>query len=866
MNGLKQTEEEEPKQHLHEQQTQYHNDDDDADDDDGGERINGSSTHDEYARSSLLLETPKLSLVTCAEEDVFSEHKQRKEETSVTMIEDVVYENVVSTLLTIESIHVMDGSVPEEEEDDDDDYCGGFIASSHKNMSIHTQIQAQMYNVFELCGYHTCFRVAVTTIYSFSSTSSTLAMIPKKKNTADVASLISAAKLIRRILLQSECYKDEETSTTTSSTEANNTCNQRNRQMSSCEKCTHTILHQFLHQYFQQSAKNTVHMSSRNTTPHLPPPTPTIYLEKQIVDFINSILIVLPTQIANAYHTLSSTYKLPLWATRPNFLMRLVESSLHTLFVTFGGKTNEAKEVEGGTIEMMYCEKLMEVLLRHGHSNDVAKGLFHVWKHYHQTSSQLYERTQEIYFRIINQLSSSSTSARSLAMLVRSCLKVVIGEIEIYPTIMTHDVIKSICHEYCIPFLADVCKGLLDDEGNRDRIMNVMILSPSPSTVHNDDGMEYRLITRCIVELLLRRCSHPNEHQVDTEDLLTELQNVVSIWNDIMFINETDHSQQRHITSFILDSMDYFKKDAPTDKENMVVQEIVLGITNRLNITMYSIRVDGMVVAEKLAPFLGESLKFDELDGIREQDLFMISLKTDYNESVQARQNNSSTLEEPTKKKCSKNHVPKRRKERKKKQSKAIVEIDPDEEYASDESSQSDETNASESSTEDGDVSSNSEWGEEELNEFDLSDDEEDLRPVPRPKFLQECLDLLRCTDDDDEVKFKHETALEEITTLVRENPPDLHDMAPFLADVLVEMDNKYNSEMFDKHRWDGLCALTVCSPLTAVPILQNKLFDESALNQRLDILNVLKYSSLELCGQLEIEKERYVGGLLATY
>jgi len=83
---------------------------------------------------------------------------------------------------------------------------------------------------------------------------------------------------------------------------------------------------------------------------------------------------------------------------------------------------------------------------------------------------------------------------------------------------------------------------------------------------------------------------------------------------------------------------------------------LVIGVTNRLKVSEKSIRQDGMMVAEKLAPLLGQNLKFDELDGtrIRDKDLTISgndATRSDDNIETNA---NIDAVQKQTRSKCRK--------------------------------------------------------------------------------------------------------------------------------------------------------------------------------------------------------------------
>ena len=61
--------------------------------------------------------------------------------------------------------------------------------------------------------------------------------------------------------------------------------------------------------------------------------------------------------------------------------------------------------------------------------------------------------------------------------------------------------------------------------------------------------------------------------------------------------------------------------DKQSIEQQNVLQELIQGVTNRLKVSEESVRIDGMQIGERIAPILGQSLKFDELDGLRDEDV-----------------------------------------------------------------------------------------------------------------------------------------------------------------------------------------------------------------------------------------------------
>ena len=818
--------------------------------------------------------------------------------------------------------------------------------------NMQQNIQHKIDECLDLCGVRLSFMVALDKIMNHTSNDMNHNIIKNDvMNTAkccdDTSIILSSSRLIRRLLTQS------------------------NKNSNAIGHCTLISpgkdLQSFLNEFFFSSNYNNhpneqkqhsdsisivnisqqlKRFSSNTTIPSQMTKQQQFQqfkkqLEIKILHFINTTLILLPTQIANAYH--SCNLKLPIWATRSNLFIKFIESAAYAAFSSFfqsfvtvetnndGNHTNNhhdeidcdltqncesgrstqgrkkiQNKITNDKIEMIYFTKLMEVLLRHGSSDEVSCGIYNFWKQQCDIESMSNDNVGEnggsdIGYDINNDsdmvhitkvlLQSQLiqlrliSSPRSCAILIRSCIKKIISEIELYPSNMNRSMAKRISEKDCMPFLYDIgIVGILsssldtddaEDEDNNDGVENdnhcemfvsLMILSPSPT----GDLNEQKLITRCVVELLagcnrnsIISCSNQEEAATNKgydgkgcpSVLMGYLLKVVNVWNDAMFINETDTLQQRHVSSFILDAMDYmhietFKRNI--NQEN-IIQALVTGITNRLEVSEGFIRQDGMMVAEKLAPLLGEDLKFDELDDIRhDEDINTPLSKNDHRNDKDETLNNVDVEVDRKQKRAT------RKKERKKRIS---VEIDPDEEYLSDDGSSvgiesvfSDSSDNYNSDSADDD----SEWGEEDLVPFNLSDDdEEDLRPVPKPNYLQECLTLLRCSEDDNEARCKHEVALTEVSSLVRDCPPDLLDIGEALTKELLYIENRYNISSFLQLRWDGLCALAVCAPTNTIPFLQAQLFADIPLELRMDVLEVMKYSSSELCGQVELDKRR---------
>lgn len=679
------------------------------------------------------------------------------------------------------------------------------LVRTGSNLSeLQKTIQHKIDECLDLCGLRNSFLVALEMIHS----------APSKRSEGEAklnwnVCMLSSAHVIRRLLLFQ--YKN-----------GDNLDTLQGKRFQS-----------FLREFFQDEDVNAkIPLYSK--------------IQMQVTHFINSVIVLLPTQIANAFH--SCKLKLPYWAVRSKFVEQIIQTSVFAALFASKDREgcNDKKEDDKIDIEATYFSSLMEVLLRNGSSDDVCSGIYFCWKLL--MAKEIRDiMDRKLMIEVIQRGINNLSSPRSCSNLIRSSIKKVISEIEMYPTTMSRENAKLICKNECFPFLHDISLGMLVNGDTREMFVNLMVLSPSPS----GDFGEQKLMTRCVVELIALCSGVQESTRVENDDvakssdqkiiLMEHLIEVANVWNDAIFVNETDHFQQRHITSFILDAMDYMQKDNGNAYQATAIQSLVIGVTNRLNVSETSIRHDGMMIAEKLAPILGEELKFDELDGTRDdstRDEFIMESH-----------------------RCLKIDVESNQIKPKRKRKKKIVAIDPDEEYLSDNSSLNNDESESDCASNDSGISDvDSEWSQEENNIIPI-DDEEDLRPIQKPKYLQECLNLLRGSDDDHDAKHMLEIALSEVSTLVRDCPPDLCDMASTLTKELLCIENRYNSPSFSQNRWDGLCSLAVCAPIYSIPCLQAEIFAEVSLEVRLDALAIMQHASYELCGQLELDKSRQERG-----
>lgn len=366
------------------------------------------------------------------------------------------------------------------------------------------------------------------------------------------------------------------------------------------------------------------------------------------------------------------------------------------------------------------------------------------------------------------------------------------------------------------------------------------------------------------------------------------LNEVCTVWSELSFINHSSALHQQLLTNFILESCQFIGTLEPStlqarnehDQNNGIIEKnilmhhhdtvtmIVSGISLRLESTFDVVRKDGMKVAEAFAPLIGQQkVHFDELDDEREQSSGFRSCKEEImiqngTDSGKAGGNpNGRALGLGVNKKESPHATD-------------LLEMDPEEEYNTDDDIDKD------SGTEDYDqVNPNSQQQsgkqeqqqdkyveslgsqdessvslyDDEFAAYNLSDDEEDLKPVKRPMYLRDCLELLRASDDDSDVYAKHEEGMKHIAAIIRSRPYDLPDLSVQIAGELLHTENKFDIPNFMDLRLDGLTALAVCEPRSVALdyLIGRSLFSDRSVSSgtRLLILNILMCAAEELCG-----------------
>ena len=153
--------------------------------------------------------------------------------------------------------------------------------------------------------------------------------------------------------------------------------------------------------------------------------------------------------------------------------------------------------------------------------------------------------------------------------------------------------------------------------------------------------------------------------------------------------------------------------------------------------------------------------------------------------------------------------------------------------------------------------SDSSSWGEDLLESYRMDDDdEEDLRRVPRPHSLRDCVAYLLTNHEEREAYDKHEAALQELPALVSSEPLDLVDVVPTVVRVLLHMEDKFNMDYFLENRWNSLMACALKAPIETCFKLVEEMKGHVSLGTRLEALSVIRCASEELSG-ITISKER---------
>ena len=455
---------------------------------------------------------------------------------------------------------------------------------------------------------------------------------------------------------------------------------------------------------------------------------------------------------------------------------------------------------------------------------------------------------------------------------------------------------EKVCKSEVLPFLKDaLLQTLSHDRELREAVVQFVILSPptsfhqhhksSSATVASSAAGEMsfpilhavdKAVLLCITQLLASACANGNrcivpgrradvdsESESDDDAFVTDLDSgseivghflscalsVGSVWSEDTFVTRTDTLQQQYVTEFLLYSLKgNFLSQNDVNLQHpsgSLASMLVQGITFRLEVSRAaSVRIDGMLIAEAMAKLLGQNLRFEELHSICENASDVIK-------------GEHKILE-----KKGRNKDRKRNKQRRTiKAPRAHVVIDPDAEYVSDDngSTSSDDSQLDDftNSDESNDSSDQSTWGEDSIQPYPMEDDEDDLRRVPRPHTLRDCIAYLVENENDTLAYDKHESALLELPNIISAQPLDLLDVTSTLVRVLLHMEDKFNMDQFTERRLDSLMALGVQSPLDTTLCLVEEMRGNVSLGTRLEALSIIGGVAQELSGLKELNNQR---------
>mmetsp|Transcript_4269 Transcript_4269/g.10870 ORF Transcript_4269/g.10870 Transcript_4269/m.10870 type:complete len:1189 (-) Transcript_4269:56-3622(-) len=527
-------------------------------------------------------------------------------------------------------------------------------------------------------------------------------------------------------------------------------------------------------------------------------------------------------------------------------------------------------------VSSKYFQLLVQQLIEGTRSEIVVHQLYKCWKacgtgNADTSTTSLPDSSlpRSILCRCLQSTLASIQSKRAVAefsrVMLRHCAKqeLPLSEPSSLLSQQTRDKLDGECASCILPFLREVLlPPLSKDTGLADAIVKFIILTP-PTSYHRQQGPTSRpylmlhsvdrAIPLCLVQLLaeidqdaLSNVTTYEKDSVSDDDseadyyqnvkaVTMHLFAVASVWCEDIFIGKTDALQQQYVTEFVLHSLKskHLTQDdlqrGLSDDGTSLAAALVQGVTFRLDVSRSeSIRVDGMRVAEAMAKLLGQQLRFDELHPPCEGDIDITEENT-----------KTETRREKKKRAHVKPTVP--------------VIVDPDAEYFTDDSDSSDSSSTSVSSadSQDSDVSfdSTSSWGEDSLVPYSMNDDEEDLRHVPRPRTLRDCLAYLLTSENEDLAHDKQHAALMELDTIIHSRPLDLMDVVSTLVRILLFLEDKFSLDQFAAKRWNSLMAVGVIMPLETCMILVGEMKGNISLGTRLEALSLLKCVAQELSG-----------------
>jgi len=531
-------------------------------------------------------------------------------------------------------------------------------------------------------------------------------------------------------------------------------------------------------------------------------------MRKQSMRDLADRAILLPVGIGSACHRVKLQF--PSWATRERYCKRLIEVSLEA--VALAASEKRPKNYRE-SVEELFFASVLEKMSHHGASDPAVLGLHRYWSRVLNdsginTALGIGQSAVSAFSSIVMTAVTKITPHRDAAVLLRSLMRYAASELDeehiclLREKTMPRDS-EEIWSMKPMLFLLHACLPTLkSSEILCVHFFRLVVMSPPPSESLSLAGaQEYGVDARWLIIPYIASLIFAN---MSDETLSQHLLDASEAWGESVFVQKTDpQSQQLHVTEFIEASIPLLDKDK-IDAEifQAITLALVQGVTARLDSSNILIRRQGMRVAELLAPLLGQNLHFAELDESRSTtgsgNLTKLPVAATRKKSFQVKGGVGNGANDD-----------------------------------------------------------DSVWSDEDLIPYDLEDDEDDLAPVKRPRYLRDCLALFRTPSDDKDAFDATQAALTTIASLVDSNPPDLADLAIPLTKELLFAEDKFHMNDFALLRWDGLCALLVQEPISVANLLVEVLTDGSPFGVRLDILGLLEYGADKLCGAAKLRENR---------
>lgn len=326
-------------------------------------------------------------------------------------------------------------------------------------------------------------------------------------------------------------------------------------------------------------------------------------------------------------------------------------------------------------------------------------------------------------------------------------------------------------------------------------------------------------------------------HNRGMQPLLNALVKVVGVWGEKSFIRHSSYEQHRYLFKAITFGLSYLAKEDLTSTDGLLIG-LVSGVQNYIAYPVGRTRSFGMIVAEQfsriLDPEAEKPLEFEYQPLSDDED----------EEGVHANEGAADAIERASTAPAEDVTPPTERKKRRRR--KKQVDDDPDALFlANEEEAPEDDVVGDEDLQLEGSDTGGS--SEDELEAYDLEDDESDLSQVKIPVYLRDVLAGLRAKDEPDRL----EGAIKAAEGLIRADARgDLHDISLELMRTLLHLFNQYELEGFGEMRFKAMIALLASDEETPklVKYLTDQFYAQNySIQQRVDMLVVMAEAAKEL-------------------